>query len=184
MLGEDSMKYILILFISVFFISCDEQENDYSYPDGIAKPDIIIESSGCGNIFVYQFIDSLKAFTVSINAKQFSLSKKCQTFSLSDSNPNIQVQLEVAGDSPDSIYFNYCNDVAFPNQGVIKKIKATSGKLLISVSEDNPVDEVNYNSYYVTIKIKDLRLLDLENNQEILFDDIVFWNVLVGWLPG
>ncbi|MFZ1519568.1 MAG: hypothetical protein WAU11_12365, partial [Ignavibacteriaceae bacterium] len=65
-----------------------------------------------------------------------------------------------------------------------KKIKATSGQLLVSVSEDNPVDELNYNSYYVTIKIKDLRLLDLENNQEILFDDIVFWNVFVGLLPG
>ena len=56
--------------------------------------------------------------------------------------------------------------------------------MYISVSEDNPVDGLNYNSYYVTIKIKDLHLLDVENNQEILFDEIVFWNVYVGWLPG
>jgi len=181
---DNFMKYILILFISIFFFSCDEQENDFNYPDGIEKPNTIIESSGCGNIFVYQFIDSTKAFTVSINAKQFNLTKKCQTFNLSDFNPNILVQLELVGDSPDSIYFNFCNDIAFPNLGITRKIKATSGQLLISVSEDNPVDELNYNSYYVTIKIKDLRLLDLENNQEILFDDIVFWNVYVGWLPG
>jgi hypothetical protein len=181
---DNFMKYILILLISVFFFSCDEQEKDFNYPDGIEKPNTIIESSGCGNIFVYQFIDSLKAFTVSINAKQLNLTKKCQTFDLSDSKPNILVQLEVAGNSPDSVYFNFCTDVALLNQGVTKKIKATSGQLLVSVSEDNPVDELNYNSYYVTIKIKDLRLLDLENNQEILFDDIVFWNVFVGLLPG
>jgi hypothetical protein len=164
MLGGNFMKYILFLFISVFFISCDEQENDFNYPDGIEKPNTIVESAGCGNIFVYQFIDSLKAFTVSIDAKQFNLTKKCQTFDLSDLNPNILVHLELAGNSPDSIYFNFCNDMVYPNQGMTSKIKATSGKLLITVSEDNPVDELNYNSYYVTIQIKDLRLLDLENN--------------------
>jgi len=179
------MKYILVLFISVLFISCNELENthSYNYPDGIDKPNKIIESSGCGNIFVYQFIDSLRAFTISINAKQFTLTQKCQTFNLSDANPNILVQLEVAGDSPDSIYFDFCNDVAYPNHGITKKSKATSGQLLISVSEDNPVNELNH-SYYVTIKIKDLRLLNPENDQEIYFGDIVFWNVQVGWLPG
>lgn len=178
------MRYILILLVSVYFISCDEQEIEHIYPDGVDKPITIIESSGCGNIFVYQFIDSLRAIKVSINAKQFNLTKKCQTFSLADLNPHILVQLEVAEDSPDSICFNFCNDVVHPNQGFNRIIKATSGQLLISVSNDNPVNELSYNPYNVTIRIKDLHLLDLENNQEIYFDNVVFGNVLVGLLPG
>ena len=70
------MKYFLILIFAMIFISCEESEIVYQYPDGISKPDSIVESRGCGNIFVYQFLDSLKALTVWINSNEYSLTKK------------------------------------------------------------------------------------------------------------
>ena len=104
---------------------------------------------------------------------------------MQDSDSNVSVVLEVAGNDPDSIYFNFCNDVAYPNRGVTKKYKAISGKLSFSVSEDNPIKEPAWQTlYYVTIRIDDLHLLNQENNNEIIINETVFWNVRVGWLPG
>ena len=182
---EFYIKYFLILIFATIFISCDESEIIYEYPDGISKPVNLIESHGCGNIFVYQFLDSLKALTVWINANEFNLTKKRQDIDLNASNPNLSVLLEIAGDDPDSVYFNFCNDVAYPNKGVTTKYKATSGKLSFSVSEDNPLKEPIWQTfYYVTIRIEDLHLLNQETNDEIIINEIVFWNVGVGWMPG
>lgn len=175
------IKLILILFTVLYFLSCDEQDV-VSYPDCISRPDSVVQSSGCGNLFVYQFIDSTKALTVSLNANDLTLTKRCRTFNLSNTDSNIVVQLEIAGNSNDSVYFDYCSDVIPPNLGVTKKLKATSGILYISASEDNP--EINSQPYRVTIKLKDLRLLDSKNNQEIFFNEIVFWDVFIDLLTG
>ena len=179
------MKYFLILIFAMIFISCEESEIVYNYPDGISKPDTVVESGGCGNIFVYQFLDSLKALTVWINSNKYSLTKKRQDIDLDISNPNISVVLEISPNHPDSIYFNFCNDIAYPNMGTTIKYKATSGQLSFSVSEDNPIKEPIWQTfYYVTIRIVDLHLLNQETNDEIIVDEIVFWNVGVGWLAG
>jgi len=179
------MKYTFIIIFTMMFMSCEDSEIVYEYPDGILKPDKIIESHGCSNIFVYQFLDSLEALTVYINSNHFSLTKKRQDIDLHDSDPSVSVVLELAGNDPDSIYFNFCNDYGLPNQGVTKKYKAISGRFSFSVSEDNPIKEPAWQTfYYVTISIKDLHLLNQENNDEIIINEAVFWNVRVGWLPG
>lgn len=137
---------------------------------------------GCGNLFLYQFIDSSKAITVSLDANRLGITKKCRTFNLSNADSTTIVRLEIAGNSSDSAYFNFCTDVIPPNFGVTKKLKATSGQLFISASEDSPF-AINQ-SYRVSVKLKDLRLYDSDSNQEIFFDEIIFWDVLVGSIPG
>jgi hypothetical protein len=95
------------------------------------------------------------------------------------------IVLEVSPNHPDSVYFNFCNDVTYPNSGTTIKYKATSGKLSFSVSEDNPIKQPIWKTlYYVTVRIIDLHLLNQETNEEIIIDEAVFWNVGVGWLPG
>lgn len=179
------MRCFLILIFAALFISCEESETVYVYPDGISKPDNVIESNGCGNIFVYQFLDSLKALTVRINSNEYSLTKKRQDIDIDISNPNILLVLEISPNHPDSIYFNFCNDIAYPNSGTTMKYKAISGKLSFSVSEDNPIKEPAWETfYYVTIRIIDLHLFNQETNDEIIINEIVFWNVGVGWMPG
>ena len=120
-----------------------------------------------------------------MTAKQFHLTKKRQDIDLSDLNPNVSVVLEIAGNDPDSIYFNYCNDVGFHNMGTTTKYKAIKGKLSFSVSEDNPIkDPIWKTNYCVTIRIENLHLLNEAANDEITIDEAVFWNVRVGWLAG
>ena len=183
--GDNYMKYYLVLILALLFISCEESEIVYDYPDGISKPDTIAESGGCGNIFAYQFLDSLKALTVWINSNEYSLTKKRQDIDINASNQNISVVLEISPNHPDSVYFNFCNDIAYPNGGTTIKYKATSGKLSFSVSEDNPIKEpIQQTFYYVTIRIVDLHLLNQETNDEIVIDETIFWNVRVGLIPG
>jgi hypothetical protein len=180
-----SLKYFSIFVLAIILSHCEESEIIYEYPDGISRPAHITESRGCGNIFVYQFIDNLKALTVRINGDELGLTKKRQDFELNGSNPDLSVVLEIAGNDPDSIYFNFCNDVAYPNMGKTTKYNAVAGKLSYSVSEDNPIKEPIWKTfYYVTIRIEDLHLLNPETSDEIVINDIVFWNVEVGWLPG
>ena len=179
------MKYLLILIFSFIFISCENYLEVHEYPDGIYKPGNVIESNGCGNIFVYQFLDNSKALTVYINHNHIKLTQKRQDFDLRASNPYISVVLEISGNDPDSVYFNYCNDIAFLNMGTTTKYKAVSGTLSFSVSEDNPIkDPIWKTSYYVTVSIENLHLLNQSTNDEITIDKVVFWNVHVGWLPG
>jgi len=45
------MKYTFIIIFTMMFMSCEDSEIVYEYPDGILKPDKIIESHGCSNIF-------------------------------------------------------------------------------------------------------------------------------------
>ena len=179
------MRYLSILIFTFIFISCENYLEVHEYPDGISNSSNVIKSYGCGNIFVYQFLDEFKALTVRIDAKHIELTQKQQDFDLSDSNPYISVVLEIAGDDPDSVYFNYCNDVAPLNMGTTTKYKAVSGTLSLSVSEDNPIKEPIWeSSYYVTISIENLHLINQSTNDEIKIDKAVFWNVHVGWLPG
>ncbi len=179
------MKYFYLMIFTLAFISCEEPETIYEYPDGISKPVNVVQSYGCGNVFIYQFLDSLKALTVWINSNYYRLTKKRQDIDIDPSNPNISVVLEVSPNHPDSVYFNFCNDIVYPNTGTTIKYKALSGKLSFTVSEDNPVKKpVGNNFYFITVRVRDLHLFNQEMNDEIIIDEAVFWNVPVGWMPG
>ena len=93
--------------------------------------------------------------------------------------------MEIAGTSPDSIYFNYCNDVAFINQGHLDIYSGGKGRVNYSVSEDNPIkDPIWESGYRITVEILDLHLYDKSGTLKMVIDKIVFWNVGVGWMPG
>ncbi|MBN2280012.1 MAG: hypothetical protein JXQ65_05490 [Candidatus Marinimicrobia bacterium] len=175
----------IFLFLIIFLHCYGPNQTDYTYPDTIAEPDVIAESHGCGNIYVYQPIDSLRLLTVFLDGRNLELTERCHNINLCQDNPNVRVVLEVAGNSPDSIYFHHCDDAVPMNLGKPKKYASISGSLSYSVSENYPIiDRVWKSSYYVTIKIENLQLFNHEENLPIVFDQIIFWNVRVGWLPG
>jgi len=170
-----SMFFVLLAFI----ISCSINENESQYPDGINQPAEIVESDGCGNVFVYQMIDSSTSLVLSINASKFNLTQERQTIDLENSQDKVSVRLEKAGTSPDSIYFNYCNDIAFMNMGRLKIYNGKKGSITFSVSEDDPST-----NYRITIEVLDLQIYDELDNLMLIIDKTVFWDVRVGWFPG
>ena len=178
------MKQISLLIITTL-ISCSPTEVEFEYPDCIDRPSEIISSFGCGNVFLYQFLDNRKAVVVTIDATNIKLSKECQSISLENGNDHISVTLETAGTSLDSIYFNYCNDVVYINQGKLKIYKGTKGVVSFSVSEDNPIkDPIWQSNYRITVEIHDLYFYDNSGILKMVIDKIVFWDVGVGWMPG
>lgn len=179
------LRQTSVLSVFLLVLSCSEQETVFEYPDCISEPNNLTESFGCSNVFAYQFLDSTRVLTVRINSSNVDLTEECQTFTLSEDNTDISVTLEIAGDDPDSIYFNYCNDVGYPNFGTTTVYAAITGQLTFSVSEDDPIKEPIWdNFYYIAIKIEDLHLFHQKSGAEIVINEIIFWNVGVGWLPG
>lgn len=178
------MIKILILALIIIVTACEE-ETINQYQDYILEPKKPSISYGCGNFFIYQYLNDSNVLTVKFVGNNSSLTKEPQTIDLANANPNAIVVLEIAGNAPDSNYFNYCNDVAVKNLGTTIKYKAISGELTFSVSEDNPLKVPRRESSYgVTVQIKNLRLYNQEKGNKIIINEIVFSNVRVGWFPG
>lgn len=162
-------------------LSCQNVQENYIYPDCITE-DSTVASFGCGNLAAYQFIDQATVLAVQISADHIELTQECQSFDIESNPEGISVAVEVAGGSPDSIYFNYCTDVAYINQGSIYSDGAVQGKLTISSSVDRPMTD-GLHSYFVTIKIDDL-VVPLHEDSRTITGDFIFKDVRVGWLPG
>jgi len=176
---------LICLSIIIMLVSCSPTEVEFEYPDCISQPSEDILSNGCGNVILYQFLDSTKALVVRIDATNINLLKECQSINLENGNEHVSVTLEVAGTSPDSIYFNYCNDVAFINQGKLDINNGAKGIVSFSASEDNPIkDPIWKSNYRITVEIRDLNLYDKSGILKMVIDKIVFWDVGVGWMPG
>jgi hypothetical protein len=178
------MKFGYFLFVLLLF-SCSPTEVEFEYPDRINQPSEVTHSDGCGNVLLYQYFDGNKALVVRIDGTNSNLTKERQSIDLEYGNSDVTVTLEIAGTSPDSIYFNYCNDVAYLNQGNVDIYIGGKGKLKYSVSEDNPIKDPLWESNYrITVEIDDLHLYDRAGNLKLVFDKIVYWDVGVGWMPG
>lgn len=164
---------------------CSTNAPEAEYPDCIAKPEATAASRGCGDIFVYQFLDNNRAVTVQIDARKIKLTKKCRTYQLGYGEPRILVKLEEGRGHPDSVYFNYCTDYGLDNLAPPKIYNAISGTLTMSVSDDDPVRDIAWGySYFVTIEIENLHLRHQKSGDEFFIEKIVFWDVEVGWRPG
>ncbi|MCF6268542.1 MAG: hypothetical protein L3J41_02395 [Melioribacteraceae bacterium] len=176
------MKTLIILL--VLLIGCST-EPEPQYPDGIEQPTQLVESKGCGSVFVYQFIDSTTSIVLTMNTSKVKFTQKRQTVEIQKDNDQIMVRMEKAGNSPDSVYFNYCDDAIPSNTGKLISYKARAGRVTFSTSEDNPIQTPAYRSNYrITIEVLDLHIYDEKDNLVKRIEKIVFWDVRVGWLPG
>lgn len=81
---------------------------------------------------------------------------------------------------PDSVYFEYCSDIIFSNQGQEISYTATKGWLTLELRE-KPTEDFQH-TYTISIAAEELSF-DLPNGV-ITFPQLQWESVLVGWLPG
>lgn len=139
------------------------------------------DSGGCGNIFVYKVNkENTVGISVSANKDTLNLSTTEKTFYIGKID-GLAVQLLQGG----NIRSLYCNDVLDPNQPKPKKLFGVSGKATITISvvdESLPVWDRSYKS---TVVLENVHFSDEKgNNSDVIIDDLIFKDVVVGWLPG
>jgi len=179
------MKRIFTIALVIGFIGCSLNDWPPEYPDCIPEPDNPRESSGCGDVMVYQSLDPARALVVEFDVSKVLLTEICQTVDLATQAEGISARLELSRGAPDSVYFNYCNDFGVQNFGRPIVYHAAAGRLTYSASENDPVNTLpDDDAYRITIRIEDLRLVNPQSGDEIAIPQVVFWDVLVGWHPG
>ncbi len=134
---------------------------------------------GCGNIFVYKVNDTDTAgISVSAWKDKLNLSNTEKTYEIGKTEG-----LEVEILTGKNIRYLYCNDVTLPGQPQPKKLIGKSGQAIITVS--NTKKSELGDTYTATIKLKNVTFKDESgNNSDIIIDDLMFKDIVVGWLAG
>jgi hypothetical protein len=153
-----------------------------NYPDCFSDIDTtsLEQGLGCGNIFLYQETKQ-GIITVIIDPEKIRLSNQCRSYSLTD---GIEINLEIypAESSNDaSRIIDFCKCVKIANTLKRIPVKADFSKIkMASLFKEGEVQ----NPERITVQLNDLRFKSPITNTDINFEEIIFWDVSVGWFPG
>ncbi|MEN8928488.1 MAG: hypothetical protein ABF242_01650 [Flavobacteriales bacterium] len=160
-----------------------------SYPDCF---DSIVKNQdkqgfGCGNAFIFKSVDE-GLVTIYINLEKVSLKGKCQELNLNQ----VDIGLEVYRNNKnyrDSIKsIDYCSCTPFVNSQSRVETKFISGKIIASAKkkteEENIYQPEKYNTEYISAKLTDLKFLHPISEDTIRIEEVIFYNVEVGWAVG
>ncbi len=167
----------LLVAIICMLTAC---KKDQAAPACVDKEGIQLSiSGGCGQVFLYGLVDDSTAVTLWLDAPWYeSLDAGCHTYSVTH-HAAIRVEAVRITPDADSVYFNYCNDVSFHNEGHHRHFPAVQGQVLFLRSALLSGDDKPY-----TI---DAQLYDLEFQlpEGVFRPGRLTWkDVWVGWYPG
>jgi len=185
-----SLKKITGIFITTVLLaitfSCKE-ENNNNITISVDSSEIFESTSnGCSNFKVYKSNKSnSKVIVVEVNSDKLEIVTSTQIFDIAKHNENINIFLDYYPDNETETkqpWYPYCDDVMYQDYKDPQKWTATKGTIEISRSED--YEQWGQTSYDVTVRIKEVYLYDVNNENEIYIKDLLFEDVRVGWYPG
>ncbi|MDX2196555.1 MAG: hypothetical protein NW207_09065 [Cytophagales bacterium] len=144
------------------------------------------ETISCGNGIIYSYLDETKkhALSVGINVAQLSINKTCKMLEINKTELLV-VKLLKAKNSMDSIYFNFCNDVSYPNEAKPTIYNAQSGTVTLYSNIDSVAHYISKRKIYkVTIIIDSIRIVSPDNKFDTLINKLIIKNAPLGWFPG
>jgi len=163
------MKKFTILILLAMATGCMKEKSTGFYMDCFkGKTSSPVKSFiGCGTMLVAVNLDDHKLVEIMLNEDALSLKTKCLTFRLEDDTNNIKLKYFTYANHPDSIYFNYCNDVAFPDSSFGTKVtwKAVSGIITVVVSKEKK-DRIECEGYRTAIELDNVRFLRENSTQD------------------
>lgn len=116
--------------------------------------------------------------TVRIDMDQLPAQIGCQSFSLPHNK--VVVTYVLGTMHPDSVYFEYCSDVVFPNQGREQQYIADQGLLTIAFTQVPILDFQHI--YRLSLLLEGAQFTTPHGVQS--FSRLQWGPVQVGWLPG
>lgn len=169
---------LLIAVLSLCSSHCD-QEN----PGLLIQNAIEFEGDGlgCGSFYVYkQNNEERLLLEIQGDRDALELDMTLKEFAATDERLTVNI-LKFDGD----IGAYACDDVANDQANVIETWTATEGQVFIQIGEDNtpPNAEPWEIAFTINMLLGNAIFIDSEG-KEHRFDEVLFNNVSVGWLPG
>jgi hypothetical protein len=131
-------------------------------------------AGGCLNIFLYSYLSDSVFLTLKINPEIVDITDTCLVYNFP--KDGLEVALEAKGSDPDSVYFNYCNDVIM-DLGTTTIYQATSGTMRI-VSDRAHISDTS-RSFRLSVILKDIEFIQLDT----IINQIKYYNFPLGWYP-
>lgn len=181
------LRTILVFLIIINLPGCgsDDPVVDEVPPDTIDsmnhKIDLCIDSldiiryfGGCNNLFLYNIYNDSVYFTIEIDPLIIDISDTCRYYDITADG--ILASIQMKGDDPDSVYFNFCSDVIM-ELGKPIIFSALSGEMTI-VSNREQVSDTSTN-YRISVLLKDIMFEGIDSS----IHKIKYYNILQGWTP-
>jgi hypothetical protein len=146
------------------------------------------QGGGCGNAFLFKTINE-GVITVSINLEDVFIGGKCRKIDLNKVEINLEVYRNNKTYRDSTKIVDYCSCIRFSNaQSRINAKFLSVDKIIASAKKKTRevnIYQVEKNSTdYISVKLTNLEFLDPISNDTIVIDEVVFYNVKVGWSAG
>ena len=173
-------KFVFLIFtmllsiLTLLFLSC----NDAKESNPIENFVFNTPAQGCASFNVFRYSDNgLAAISVSGNRDNLGLTLNNQTFDISS---DVTIELLEFDGNVDS---HYCDDVlTIEDPSIIKTWNWESGNVQIQILEDSVFVSEWEMHYRIKVELVSIVLIDEAGEQTNI--DMIFDDVLVGWLPG
>ncbi|SNT13103.1 hypothetical protein SAMN05421640_2420 [Ekhidna lutea] len=180
----------IILFILIAFmwlnVSCGDDngidsEVESEFEMCIDDPKDGLIAGGCRNIFAYKFLDTKEDISVVIDANPeiFTITNQCENYALPIEG--ITVSLQLSKKHPDSIYFNFCDDIVYENMAEPFEWPLKSGHLKIVANIDTV--SVNSKDFRVSLELNEIVFNNPNSGKDTLINNIAFYKTHQGWEP-
>ena len=169
---------LLIAVLSLCSSHCDREE-----PGLLIQNAIEFEGDGlgCGSFYVYKQNNGERLLLeIHGNREALELDMTVKEFAAIDERLTVNILK-----FDDDIGSYACDDVANDQANVIETWTATEGNVFIQIREDRtPVNaEVWETDFSIDVLLVNATFVD-PNGKEYVFEEVLFSNVTVGWLPG
>ncbi len=131
------------------------------------------EASGCANFIVYTQKDNY-SLTITGQTDTLDLGTDLKTFSLPSEDLIVSIN-----EFDRTIGNFYCDDVVGDEGEILNQHIATSGNVEISISQEDPQIGM---IYQINVVLKDVEFEIDEST--MLYEELEFNEVTVGWFPG
>ena len=169
-------NYIFFLAISILTISsCKKKDLSTVNCFSSTVSDDVYSYTGCGN-GMYISLSNHQLISVEMDEAALALSTFCKTYDISNFQNQIEVIYYTYNPSPDSIYFNYCSDIAYVEpEGTKIKWKAVSGTITASVSK--PKNQRQFcESFLKSIELSNIRFVKENSTEDTVVQKLLLVN--------
>lgn len=178
---------IRLLFIAtlllLFGCTKDQAIKEMSYyPDcfeGLTSSHTV---GGCGSIFLTVRLDTNKLVSISLDEQDLGINTKCKTFNVADLQSDIRIHYYTHGNHPDSMYFNFCSDVVYPEEyfGTKTTWTAVSGTVKVVVSSAMAFRD-NCERFETSVELENIRFIKENSTQDTTISQLIIRDKSVGF---